>query len=343
MHYANFYKEMFTKSEMEKEPEEILIIKTGYSEFLENVSDSTDVSLGDVFRVTPLLELYRRRGAHVSWVTDDYAKPLLDENPLIKEIISPTLDNAMLLLDSQFDTVINLEKRRDLCKLTERMNAWKKFGFRISRHTGNVEPYDRAKNVMTVSCDSEIKKSSKRTAQDLLFELVGEVWNGEEYSLGYTPSNQVEHDIAFNIKVGKKWPNKAWDIEKWNTLESMLKANGLDVTRQDRLGEEIFRDIRKYIDWLNSSNTIVTSDSLGMHLALALKKNVVAIFGPTPSSEVYFYGRGESILPQPVPECMPCFKNSCDNQKEIGGCINLIPVDRVYETVRKYIDKSYKR
>ena len=39
----------------------VLIIKTGYSEFLDNGDESRKVSLGDVLRTTPLLHVYKNK------------------------------------------------------------------------------------------------------------------------------------------------------------------------------------------------------------------------------------------------------------------------------------------
>lgn len=41
------------------------------------------------------------------------------------------------------------------------------------------------------------------------------------------------------------------------------------------------------MDWIGSCGTIVTNDSLGLHIALAFNKRVVALFGPTLASEVH--------------------------------------------------------
>ena len=121
---------------------------------------------------------------------------------------------------------------------------------------------------------------------------------------------------------------------KTNELEKILTEEGLKITRQDKQPRRVMEDLRAYIDWINTSRIIVTSDSLGMHLALSLKKKVHALFGPTPSFEVYFYGRGEAILPEPKLECVPGFSERCDNPE--GNCINKISAKRVAEKVLNY-------
>lgn len=46
-------------------------------------------------------------------------------------------------------------------------------------------------------------------------------------------------------------------------------------------------NIYHYIDWLNKCRIIVSNDSLGLHLVLALKKKVLGLFCPTSDKEVF--------------------------------------------------------
>lgn len=47
--------------------------------------------------------------------------------------------------------------------------------------------------------------------------------------------------------------------------------------------------------WISSCDYIVTHDSLGLHLALAMKKPFIALFGPTSSHEIDLYNLGVSV------------------------------------------------
>ena len=312
---------------------DILIIKTGYSEFLDDENNSRKVSLGDVLRTTPLLHIYK--DDCVTLVSDEQAFPLLENNPYIDRLISLDFTNSMHLLDEDFDIVINLEKNHDICKFSNKLNAWSKYGFRFDRKSGSVHAYDRAFEVLSLSSNSLAKKENKRTTQDLLFEMVGKEWKGEEYILGYVPTTSEEYDVCLNTLIGQKWPTKAWPNEYWDLLEERLIKEGLKISRQDKQNEEVLKDLHKYIDWINSCKFIVSNDSLGLHLGIALQKKVLGIFGPTPYNEVFFYGRGKAILPEPLPFCLPCFEPTC---KRGRNCMEDISVERVYEEIIKKID-----
>lgn len=317
--------------------EKILIIKTGYSEILDRQSNSRRVSLGDVLRTTVLLNLYK--GKNVTWVTDEYAMPLLEGNPYITHLLPYDLTTILQLEVEEFDIVINLEKVAGLCALADKVKAWKKYGFRLNSRTGKAESYDKAFEVLTVSSDSKLKKENQRTSQELLFEMVGAKWNGEEYVLGYKPLTKENFDVALNIYVGKKWPSKVWAQESWDLLEAILKSRGFSVTRQDKQEPEVLENLNKYMDWLNSHKLIITSDSLGLHLALAMKKRVLGLFGPTPHKEVYFYNLGKEIIPEENFECLPCFSPKCENEK---FCMNSISPQKVAEEAIKILSEYTK-
>lgn len=315
--------------------QKILIIKSGYSEFLFN-KDSDKPSFGDILRITPILYLFKED--YVVWVTDKAAIPLLEGNPYIEKVLPLDFSTAIYLLDEDFDVVINLEKNHDICKLSNKINAWKKYGFRFDKNKDKAEAYDRAFEVLAYGSDINVKKEIKKLSQELLFELVGAKWNKEEYVLGYNPQSKEVYDIGLNTKVGIKFPKKAWPKKNWDILEQILVKEGFKITRQDKQPSEILNNLYKYIDWINSCKMIITNDSLGLHLALALKKKVLGLFGPTKSEEVYFYGRGKALLPEPPLNCVPCLNE--EGECETGeNCMEKILPERVYKEIMEEFRK----
>lgn len=313
----------------------VLILKTGYSEILDKRSNSRTVSLGDVLRSTPLLHAFS--GDHVTWVTDPRALPLLEGSPLIDRILPYDFTTVIQLESEEYDTVVNLEKIPGICALADRIKARRsRFGFVFDSQTGEAEAYERAEGALAFGTDHSLKKTNERPFQELLFEVIGRDWKGEEYVLGYTPSTEERKDIALNTSVGKKWPVKAWPMENWDALEKMLQKHGHSVTRQDKQGKEILTDLNSYMGWLNSSRVIVSGDTLGMHLGIAMKKKVLGLFGPTPHREVYFYGRGKAVLCPETRDCMPCFERDC---RYDVSCMQSITPERVHEAIKKIVEE----
>lgn len=315
--------------------EKVLIIKTGYSEFLDKEINSRKVSLGDVLRTTVLLNLFKND--HVTWLTDESALPLLEGNKYIERILTLDILTIKQLEAEEFDIIINLEKNPGICVLADNIKSWKEYGFRFDVRQGRAEAYDRAFEVLAVSSDIEVKRENKKTTQELLFELVGKKWNGEKYILGYEPKTTEIYDIGLNMQIGQKWQTKAWSKERWDRLEEMLIQQGFRVSRQDKQGPGVLENIKGYMDWINSCKLIVSNDSLGLHLSIALGKIALGLFGATPHTEVYFYGNGKAILPDIIPECLPCFSEKCKKGK---NCMEDISAEKVFEEVKTFLKNS---
>lgn len=309
----------------------VLIMKTGYSEILEGRNNSRRVSFGDILRITPLLHVYKED--NLTWLTDSEAYPLLQENPLINRILPYDMTTVLQLQSEEFDTVINLEKIPGICALADKIRARRnRFGFTFNSQTGEAEAYDHAYDILAISSDKILKKTNDKTSQELLFKMVGAKWNKEKYSLGYKPKRNGEYDVALNTYVGPKWPTKVWSKQNWDGLEKNLLKEGFSVTRQDKQDDSVLKNLYLYIDWINSAKILVSSDSLGLHLGIALEKHVFGLFGATPHKEIYFYGKGEAILPKEKPECMPCMEGKCILDK---NCIDEITPETIASKIRE--------
>ncbi|MBS3172171.1 glycosyltransferase family 9 protein [Candidatus Woesearchaeota archaeon] len=322
-------------SKLEERRKKVLILKTGYSELLDHRFDMNS-SLGDVFRTTPLLHAYKEY--HVTWVTDPKAFPLLRNNPFIDRLLPLDWLTAKQLSREDFDVFINLEKHLGICVLASEISALTRygFGFRNGEYGLSIRAHDMATEALDISTKPGTKKTNEKTIQDLLFEVVGKKWNGEEYVLGYKPKSKQIYDVGLNTLVGTKWPTKAWPNYCWDTLESLFEMEGLKITRQDKVGREVLEDLDTYMDWINSSKVIVTNDSLGMHLAIALKKKVLGLFGPTPVTEVYFYNCGKGIRPEDKYGCMPCMSTSCEAPYKTT-CLRAVEPREVFSETMKLL------
>ena len=93
--------------------------------------------------------------------------------------------------------------------------------------------------------------------------------------------------------------------------------------------------MRKGACFIDICDTVVTGDSFGMHLAIALKKYVVAWFGLSCWTEIELYDRGEKLIPNGL-ECAPCWKKVCPYHLE---CIEMIDLDKIVSLIHQYSEK----
>jgi len=303
----------------------VLIIKLGYSETIDAEISRTS-SLGDVLRTTVIL--YPFKNDHVTWLVDAAAYPLLEGNPYIDRILIFDLASVLQLQKERFDTVINLEKVPGVCAMADSISAWRRHGFRFDEMKGEAEAYDRCEYIFSMCKDSDLKKTHKGHWQQMLLEVIGAKWEDQEYILGYKPKTSETCDVGLNWAVGSKWPNKAWPQESWDALKKLMDGQYTYSVQQG------LDSLHKYMDWINSCRLLVTNDSLGLHIALALRKKVVVLYGPTNPNETYFYGRGEVIYPSVDYPCIPCLAPTCVQKKV---CMEFIKPADVKERVDKLL------
>lgn len=310
--------------------QKVLIIKVGYSETLDpEISETT--SYGDVLRTTVLLQLYKND--HITWLVDEKAYPILKNNPLIDRTLIYNLTSVLQLQAEHFDTVINLEKVPGFCALADSIKAWRRYGFRFDVNTGEAEAYDGSHIVMEICRDIEKKKNRSAYWQEGLFEMVGAKWEGQEYSLGYKPASMENYDIGFNYQVGNKWPLKAWPMDNWKELEQFAGSK-YSISWQKGL-----HNMEDYFEWIHSCKLLVTNDSLGMHLAIALKKKIVALFGPSNHQENYFYNLGVELHPEDfICEVYPCSVKNCIHFQET--CMELLKPAAVFKEIVGLLERE---
>jgi len=306
----------------------VLIIKLGYSETMDSGVGKV-TSLGDVLRTTVVL--YPFASDHVTWLVDEQAYPLLEGNPYVQRILCYDLTSVLQLQRERFDTVINLEKVPGVCALADSISAWRRYGFRFDEVHGVAEAYDGCEKVVSLCNDGKLKRINKGSLQESLLHVVGAKWERQEYILGYRPKTTEIVDVGLNWAVGSKWPNKAWPAEKWEELKSLLEGRYTFSMQQG------MNDLHAYIEWINSCRLLVTNDSLGLHIALALKKRVVALYGPTNPSETYFYDRGEYLTAKESLSCMPCLEGVCSQKNH---CMEYISASSVVASVTRLLSST---
>jgi len=302
----------------------ILIVKLGYSETLVP-EQRKQCSLGDVFRTTVLLHLFKND--RVTWLTDRAAVPLLAGNPYIARILTFDPVNILELETERFDKVINLEKIPSICAMADRIDAWNHYGFGYDPETRGVEAYEEAHAALTMATSEDMKKLNDQCWAEVLYSMLGATWHGENYILGYRPQTREQYDLGFNMYVGKLMPVKAWPMAYWTQLA------GLAEGRYTVSFQECLDDLNGYIDWINSCRILITNDTLGLYLGVALGKKVLALFGPSSATEQSPHERLRVLTPPLERDCMPCSRPRC----ALGdSCMRYLKPSMVFEAIREW-------
>lgn len=315
---------------MSEAPGKVLIIKTGVTELLTE-EEAGPPSLGEILRATCILHEYKK--SSVTWVTAKSALPLLPGKPLLARALVYCEETRQSLARESFDQIINLERCSSTSKWAEALAASTGAELRtvLDADGALAEPLPVELNGKRNSATTE------EVYQARLFRILGLEWSGQRYALPASAKSNAAAKIhvGFNHAVGKKWPIKAWPMERWNELAGHCDKSDISYSFQ-----EGFDNLEHYIEWIQRHQLLVTNDSLGLHLALALDRSVIALFGPTRSEDIHFYGRGEALLVQSNCPIVPCFRRECGY---VQHCMDTISSERVFKKVVEYIERGSER
>lgn len=308
-----------------KNPRKVLIIKTGFSEFLDR-GISTTVSLGDVLFCTAILHLFKQD--QVTWITAFQARELLKNNPYITEVLIFGPKVLGQIRDREFDVIINLEKDIGICALVSQIRAKRHYGFYFNDRSHQISTYKKATRYLLSG--QENQRAIDKNFFEILYETIEKEWKGQGAVLA-APPRKEKFAVGFNHSVGTKWPTKAWPMEQWKKLEQLL-VDDYSISWQQG-----FSNLKKYTDWINSCRVIVTSDSLGQILGQALGKQIVGLYGPTDHRRL----RGVPNI-HTIPsglECpyKPCYLLAC---KHSQFCMDYISPEEVALACRKILKGS---
>jgi heptosyltransferase-2 len=174
-----------------------------------------------------------------------------------------------------------------------------------------------------------LKKRNKKPYQEIIFRMLGKKFNGEEYILNFRRNstnfkkNGKKTIIGIETRADKRWPTKKWN--KYVQLGDILCQDGAKINFLKQR-----RTIHQYINDINKCDLLIAGDTLALHIALALKIKVVAIFICTSPTEIYDYSRMVKVV-------SPKLHKAFYNTEYIKEAIDAISLESVYKAVEVMI------
>lgn len=330
-------------------------------------------AMGAVLRSTCLLPPLQRAfpGAHITWITLARNRPLLGDNPLIDRLITVCAESSQLLRHLEFDHIFGVDKSLAAGALVESMQAADKRGFGLSP-AGVIRPLnDAAHYQYQVGLDDDLKffTNTKPETQQLT-ESMGLVWERDPYVLHLTVDEVAEvarrrkliapadeRIIGYNTGCSDAFPYKRFTVERaievvraWRAAfpEAVVALlGGPEDTERQRAIKAAFADdarvyntptedgLRSGILWMDTADLVFSGCSLGMHIAIALRKPVIAWFGVSCAQEVDLYGRGEKL--EADVSCNPCWRRHCNNEPK---CYDQVAPERIVAATERLLRGS---
>ncbi len=330
-------------------------------------------SLGDVVQALPVLRMLKRRypKSEVYWWLSSDLLPLLQGDPDLAGLIPfhrqrwasplhwPELWSSVRQIRAQaFDWIIDLQ-------------SLARSGFMAWLAAGDLTiGLDDAREGAGAFYDFAVPRPSPQThATDWYLEVLRWLDVPVNWEFEWLPPRPAVATALRQrwpevpprwivLQPGARWPNKRWPIEHYTALVRQLTEASPDVHcvilggALDRpLGEAIARanpqrcldmtgqsSLVEMVEWIRGCQVMVTNDTGPMHVAAALGKPVIALFGPTNPNRTGPYGQVARVLRLALP-CAPCMKSSCHYAKPLE-CLRGIEPANVCQAVLRQLPSA---
>jgi heptosyltransferase-1 len=312
--------------------------------------------------------------AHIAWLAGTSFAALLAVHPLIDEVISfdrqrygRMLQSPQILADfvrfvaalrhQHFDLVIDLQGLVRSGFLAWASGAAERVGFADARELAPLF-YTRR-----VRCPASAVHAVDRNMQ--IAAALGVRPGVPEFPL-YAPPHEVEaarellaavagrepHEFVA-VLPGARWPSKLWPAAHFADLVERLATEGyppcvlLGAPSDAGIARHILArckaeavnlvgrtSLPQLVALLDLSRFVICLDSGPMHIAAALNKPLVALFGPTDPRRTGPYSPHARVVSMPLP-CAPCYRVTCPLGHH--ACLETLAAERVLLQVRELL------
>ena len=333
-------------------------------------------ALGAVLSFTSILPSIKRKFpiSTVNWITLPSSEKILFNNHLIDKVWVWNDESRMILRQIKFDYLFNADKTNYACAFANEIIAKNKLGFLLNED-GKIIPANKsALYNYLMGNDDELKfRKNQRTGLDIIHETFELDYQKDEYQFFFTDEErefiesykkEINYDpsktyVGFNTGCSNLFPNKKMTIEQHiylikklsenESLKIVLLGGKEDTERNQQILSGLPKEIQEHVIstpttlglrrgacFMDIADIVITGDSFGMHMAIALKKYVIAWFGLSCWSEIELYDRGIKLYQENL-ECSPCWKRVCPYDLE---CIKMIDLEKIISETVKFSENN---
>lgn len=329
-------------------------------------------ALGNVLDNTPILPAIKRKypESTIHWITMPNAEKILFNNKYIDKLFLWTDEHRMIARNIEYDLVMNADKSLYACAFANETIAKKKLGFLLNDDGKIIPASESAMFSYRMGIDDKLKfRDNVKTGVEIIHDVFQLTYNRDRYVFEFTEEeksyiedykDEIEYDeskiyVGFNTGCSELFPNKKMTVLQHIELINDLMDNdnlmfvllgGREDTERNNAIYNSFSDsgqdriintpttegIRRGACYMDICDIIISGDSFGMHLGIALKKYIIAWFGLSCWQEIELYDYGVKLFPAEL-ECSPCWKRVCPYNLE---CIDMIDLKKIAMTVNDF-------
>lgn len=318
-------------------------------------------SLGDIVHSLPLVHFLKKNypNSQIDWLTSENGFELLSLIREISNVFISNLKNLIYIQKQKYDYVIDVQGLLKSAVLSKLSFGNKIIGFKNTREFADLF-YDEK-----IDVGSLFKTNSHIV--DLNLKLLTNLVKDSNTKIKFLIPKIGDSDIADVVKDANKkrsvavfpattWESKHWPYGYWfdllanlsNDFNIFLCASSSDlvgiknlidkldsafVPHKNLVGKTNMRDL---IYLIQNTNLVIGMDSLGLHLASAIRNDygypdIIGIYGPTSPIRNGPYNLTQNCLYLSDLECIACRKKNCPLGHH--ACMNNILPSYVSEMV----------
>jgi heptosyltransferase-2 len=304
-------------------------------------------AIGDVIRTTAILPGLREKykNCRIDWAVRRLSSDVLKNNRMIDNVYMIEDFRPR----KSYDLAISLDDEDEACRLASKIDAKKIVGAYMKNgkraytddsslwfDMGLISGFGKKKA-------DELKAKNKKTHPEIMYKILGLKYRKQEPILGlgrkeldFGKKFAEKHDIkksdiaiGINTGAGGRWEDKKLSVgdtakligklsriknskiilfggpEETERNKKIIEAAGTGITDAG-----CNNPLMEFASLVNLCDVLVTSDSLALHIGIAMKKKVVCFFYPTSAAEIELYGRGIKIIGKGKDYCS--YKAKCD-------------------------------
>ncbi|MGF1632291.1 MAG: glycosyltransferase family 9 protein [Phycisphaerae bacterium] len=318
-------------------------------------------ALGDVVHAVPVLKLLRRRfpRAHITWLINPGFAPLVAGLPELDEVLlfdrrklagfwrsvprGEALAGVVQQLSAgSYELVLDLQgllRSAYLASTTRGVVVGpadaREFGRLFYTHA--VETRSRDRHAVVKLLDIARAVGCEASPPDFGLALTAAELAEARRLLGGTGPFAL-------LLPGTNWATKRWPADRFAQLVEPLRQRlglasvvggaGDVLAMGDVFGEALNlagrTGVRQLAAVISLADLVISNDSGPMHIAAALGRPLVALFGPTDPARTGPYGRSDAVLRLPLP-CSPCLSRRCAHT----SCLNWLEVEQVLAAAQR--------
>lgn len=282
-------------------------------------------ALGDIINSALILQFIKKAhpDAKIEWICEEAFAPIIANHPLLEKVHTVSIKRAKktkslsLLFQTistlrslgKFDTIIDLQ---GLLKsaVVSRFIGKNVYGFDKDSIREELASKLYASHAHIAYEENSIWRTIVLTSKALNIPITKEMLEIKEPALFYAPSDNITQALLsseqknIGFVIGASWPSKTYPKEHFVSLANTLDANIILIwgsanekedadfiktnTKNTQVSPKL--SLVQLTTLIDSLDLVIGNDTGPTHIAWAMNKPSITLFGPTPASKMMWEG-----------------------------------------------------